>query len=47
LRGRLGDHGESLEREGWPGTVSEKMLERLTIATHLGRNSVIRTKSVD
>jgi len=31
------DHGESLEHKGWPGTVSEKMLERLTRDTHLGR----------
>ena len=29
------DHGESLEREGWPGAVSEKMLKTLKIAGHI------------
>jgi hypothetical protein len=31
------DHGEPLEREVRPGAVSEKMLKRLTLDTHLGR----------
>ena len=31
------DHGESLECEGGAGAVSEKMLKRLTLDTHLGR----------
>ena len=28
-------HGESLEREGWPGALSKKMLETLEIAGHV------------
>ena len=31
------DHGESLECEGRPGAVSQQMLKRLTLDTHLGR----------
>jgi len=31
------DHGEPLECEGGAGAVSEKMLKRLTLDTHLGR----------
>ena len=31
------DHGEPLEREGGAGAVSEKVLKRLTLDTHLGR----------
>ena len=29
------DHGESLEREGWPGAVTEKVLKTLKIARHI------------
>jgi hypothetical protein len=31
------DHGESLECDGRPGAVSEKVLKRLALDTHLGR----------
>ena len=31
------DHGEPFKREGRPGAVSEKVLKRLTLDTHLGR----------
>ena len=31
------DHGEPLECEGGPGTVSQQVFERLTLDTHLGR----------
>jgi hypothetical protein len=31
------DHGEPFERKGRPGAVSEKVLKRLTLDTHLGR----------
>jgi hypothetical protein len=30
------DHGEPLQREGRPGTVSQKVLERLTLDTQMG-----------
>jgi hypothetical protein len=33
----VADHGESLECEWGAGAVSEKMLKRLTLDTHLGR----------
>ena len=35
--GWAADHGESLECEWGAGAVSEKMLKRLTLDTHLGR----------
>ena len=35
--GWAADHGESLECEGRPGAVSQQMLKRLTLDTHLGR----------
>ena len=44
---RVTSDKEPLEREGWPGAGSEKMLKWLTIDTHLGRKSVIRTRGVD
>ena len=31
------DHGEPFKREWRPGAVSEKVLKRLTLDTHLGR----------
>ena len=33
----VADHGEPFKREGRPGTVSEQVLKRLTLDTHLGR----------
>ena len=35
--GWAADHGEPFQREGRPGAVSEKVLKRLTLDTHLGR----------
>jgi hypothetical protein len=29
------DHGEPLQREGWPGTVSQQVLETLKVARHV------------
>ena len=33
----VADHGEPLKREWRPGAVSEKVLKRLALDTHLGR----------